>query len=278
MPTEDFLLLLFFWGGSKIYVLLYFSKTHFKDKWHPHPLHRPFMSSYTDIILLLTWNKLLLLFFLLPSLGAVICSGSVSGDLNKSPCGKQECKCTTQKLFRGHCNPAFTWFTLQFTVRNHIYFVILYTTSCQGVLDMLEDRILHWLGVRVVIRTSCLWPQVWLSTRLCASRDFLCICSLLLFFWGRANSIKYQVHFMAIPCCSLLLVSQLLMFCAMVCLGFLMSMWYAEGHKGFVCLYGLSKDCVKFQPFELQKIFMLLFAVALQNAWIFRHVRHTWVK
>lgn len=116
MPTEDFLLLLFFWGGSKIYVLLYFSKTHFKDKWHPHPLHRPFMSSYTDIILLLTWNKLLLLFFLLPFLGAVIFSGSVSGDLNKSPCGKQECKCTTQKLFCGHSNPAFTWFTLQFTV------------------------------------------------------------------------------------------------------------------------------------------------------------------
>lgn len=129
MPTEDLLLLLFFFGGGAKYMFCCIFQTHSKDKWHPHPLHRPFMSSYTDIILLLTWNKLLLLFFLLPFLGAVIFSGSVSGHLNKSPCGKQECKCTTQKLFHGHCNPAFTWFTLQFTVRNHIYFVILYTTS-----------------------------------------------------------------------------------------------------------------------------------------------------
>lgn len=68
---------------------------------------------------------------------------------------------------------------------------------------------------------------------------------------------------MAIPCYSLLLISHLLIRCAIVCLVCLMSVWYAEGHKGFMCLYGLSKACVKFQPFELQKIFMLLFAVAL---------------
>lgn len=50
-------------------VSLYFSKTSSKDKWHHYPLPGPFMSSHTDVILLLSWNKLFLLIFLTACLG-----------------------------------------------------------------------------------------------------------------------------------------------------------------------------------------------------------------